>query len=56
VGQRGPGHSDAAGLAVLLARSCATTSSTCHCRGLVGCRPELSEPILDFVRRHGTDS
>jgi 3'(2'), 5'-bisphosphate nucleotidase len=22
---------------------------------LVVCRPELSEPILDFVRRHGTD-
>jgi 3'(2'), 5'-bisphosphate nucleotidase len=22
---------------------------------LIVCRPELSEPILDFVRRHGTD-
>jgi 3'(2'), 5'-bisphosphate nucleotidase len=22
---------------------------------LVVCRPELAEPILDFVRRHGTD-
>ena len=22
---------------------------------LVVCRPELAEPILEFIRRHGTD-